>query len=111
MPPPLRADGYIPTKATLVLAPSHLLKQWPREIEKFSGGALKTATISTMADLNKLTIKDLQRVDVVVLDARQARRFGPGGFRLAGFWDHDWSFAHQASYAEECRRVVEGCAA
>ena len=49
--------------------------------------------------------------DVVVLDARQARRFGPGGFRLAGFWDHDWSFAHQASYAEECRRVVEECAA
>ena len=41
--------------------------------------------------------------DVVVLDARQARRFGPGGFRLAGFRDHDWSFAHQASYAEECR--------
>ena len=34
-----------------------------------------------------------------------------GGFRLAGFWDHDWSFAHQASYAEECRRVVEECAA
>ena len=49
--------------------------------------------------------------DVVVLDARQARRFGPGGFRLAGFWDHDWSFAHHASYAEECRRVVEECAA
>ena len=49
--------------------------------------------------------------DVVVLDARQARRFGPGGFRLAGFWDHDWSFAHQGSYAEECRRVVEECAA
>ena len=41
--------------------------------------------------------------DVVVLDAKRARRFGPGGFRLAGFWDHDWSFSHQASYAEECR--------
>jgi len=51
--------------------------------------------------------------DVVVFDAKQTRRFGPGGFRLAGFWDHDWSFSHQASYAEECRRivVVEECVA
>ena len=65
-PPPLRADGFIPLKATLVLAPSHLLRQWPREVEKFSGGALKVVTIATMADINKLTIKQLQSVDVVV---------------------------------------------
>ena len=32
-PTPVRA---IPTKATLVLAPSQLLRQWPREVEKFS---------------------------------------------------------------------------
>ena len=60
-PPPLRADGYLPLKATLVLAPSHLLKQWPREVQKFAGGALKCITIATMADVNKLTIKELRR--------------------------------------------------
>lgn len=70
---------------------------------------LATPTIPTMARQpfsNALP-------DVVVLDAKQARRFGPGGFRLAGFWDHDWSFSHQASYAEECRRIVvaEECVA
>ena len=65
-PAPLRADGFIPLKATLVLAPSHLLKQWPREVQKFSGGALKCVVISTMADVNKLTIRELQTVDVVV---------------------------------------------
>ena len=65
-PPPLRADGFIPLKATLVLAPSHLLKQWPKEVHKFSGGALKCVTIATMADINKLSIRDLQAVDVVV---------------------------------------------
>ena len=65
-PPPLAPKAFIPVKATLVLAPSHLLKQWPREIEKFSGGALKTATINTMADLNKLSIKDIQKLDVIV---------------------------------------------
>ena len=65
-PPPLRADGFIPLKATLVLAPSHLLKQWPKEVNKFSGGALKCVTIATMADINKLSIRDLQAVDVVV---------------------------------------------
>ena len=65
-PPPLRAEGFIPVRATLVLAPSHLLKQWPKEVTKFSGGALKCVTISTMADINKLSIKDIQSVDVVV---------------------------------------------
>ena len=65
-PPPLRADGFLQTKATLVLAPSHLLKQWPREVQKFAGGALKCCTIATMADINKLTIKEIQQYDVIV---------------------------------------------
>ena len=72
-PPPLRADGFIPLKATLVLAPSHLLRQWPREVEKFSGGALKCVTIATMVELNKLTIKELQSVDVVVCSITMLR--------------------------------------
>ena len=51
-PPPLAPKAFIPVKATLVLAPSHLLKQWPREVQKFAGGALKCAVIATMADIN-----------------------------------------------------------
>ena len=42
-PAPLNPNGFLPLKATLVLAPSHLLKQWPREVQKFAGGALKCA--------------------------------------------------------------------
>lgn len=65
-PPPLRPSGFHPLKATLVLAPSHLLKQWPSEIARFTGGALKTLTIATMADINKYSIKQLEAADVVV---------------------------------------------
>ena len=46
VPLPLKEPEFVPLKATLVLAPSHLLKQWPREVEKFSGGALKTVVVS-----------------------------------------------------------------
>ena len=66
VPPPLRESSFIAVKTTLVLAPSHLLKQWPGEVSKFSGGALSVRTINTMADLNRLTIKEIQSLDVLV---------------------------------------------
>jgi hypothetical protein len=57
----------IPTKATLVLAPSQLLKQWPREVEKFSAeGRLVTLVIRTVADISHYTVQDFQRADVVI---------------------------------------------
>lgn len=65
-PSPLRADGLIPTKTTLVLAPSHLLKQWPKEVDKFTGGALKCLTFSTMTEINRTSIKEVQSCDVIV---------------------------------------------
>ena len=80
--PPLRAEAFVPLKATLVLAPSHLLKQWPREVEKFSGGALKTIIIHTMSDINKLTIKELQKADVVVCAITLLRNVTPPSFRI-----------------------------
>ena len=63
-PTPVRA---IPTKATLVLAPSQLLRQWPREVEKFSQpGKLKKVIIRTVADITHLTVADIQDADVVI---------------------------------------------
>jgi SNF2 family DNA or RNA helicase len=57
----------VPTKATLVLAPSQLLRQWPREVEKFSQkGKLKTIVIRTVADITHLTVKEVQEADVVI---------------------------------------------
>ena len=57
----------VPTKATLVLAPSQLLRQWPREVEKFSQkGKLKVVVIGTVADITHLTVKEVQEADVVI---------------------------------------------
>ena len=58
----------IPTKATLVIAPSQLLRQWPREVEKFSArGALKTVVLKTMSDIASLTARDVMEADVVIV--------------------------------------------
>ncbi|ABO95686.1 predicted protein [Ostreococcus lucimarinus CCE9901] len=58
----------IPTKATLVIAPSQLLRQWPREVEKFSArGSLNTVVLKTMSDLNSLTAREVMEADVVIV--------------------------------------------
>ena len=58
----------IPTKATLVIAPSQLLRQWPREVEKFSArGALNVVVLKTMADVNSLTAREVMEADVVIV--------------------------------------------
>jgi len=62
---PVRA---IPTAATLVIVPSQLMRQWPREVEKFSEkGALKTIAVKTVADLSALTAKSVMEADVVIV--------------------------------------------
>jgi len=61
------AGGSIPLKATLVLVPPHLANQWPSEIQKFTGSALKVEVVKTVGDLNRLSILDLQDADVVVV--------------------------------------------
>ena len=58
----------IPTKATLVIAPSQLVYQWPREVEKFSArGSLNTVVLKTMSDVNALTARDVMEADVVIV--------------------------------------------
>ena len=62
---PVRA---IPTRATLVVVPSQLMRQWPREVEKFSEkGALKTVVVKTVADMSALTAKSVMNADVVIV--------------------------------------------
>ncbi|KAI8615565.1 hypothetical protein BC830DRAFT_1064253 [Chytriomyces sp. MP71] len=58
--------GKISVKATLVLVPGHLLLQWPSEVEKFLGDTLKTVVIADVGSLNKLTIRDIMKADIIV---------------------------------------------
>ena len=60
-------DGFIGTKATLVIVPPQLCKQWENEVHKFTGKKLSVHVIFSKQDLNRTTIELLQRVDVVIM--------------------------------------------
>jgi SNF2 family DNA or RNA helicase len=58
----------IPTKATLVLVPSHLVTQWSdEEIPKFLGGTHRVVTIRSSNDFRRLTTTIVQEADIVVV--------------------------------------------
>jgi len=56
------------TKATLVVVPSHLMGQWPKEIEKFCGKSKTVVIIKDMSSFNSLTVKEVQNADIVVVN-------------------------------------------
>ena len=57
------------TKATLVVVPSHLMGQWPKEIEKFCGKNTKNVVvIKDMSSFNGLTVSDVEEADIVVVN-------------------------------------------
>ncbi|KAJ3065360.1 hypothetical protein HDU98_011270 [Podochytrium sp. JEL0797] len=62
--------GRISVKATLILVPGHLLKQWPSEIKKFTGTTLTTLVITDVGHLNKLTVEDVMKADVIVASSK-----------------------------------------
>jgi len=72
-PPPLVPApfaGFIPTRATLVLAPTNLHAQWLAEITKFTGKTLKVLSVPTCAQLKRITMQELAEADVVVATYR-----------------------------------------
>jgi hypothetical protein len=69
-PPDLPKDlteKLFKTEATLVIVPSHLMSQWPKEIKKFMGSKLKVVELKTMQCFNKCNLEDLQNADIVVV--------------------------------------------
>ena len=62
--------GVIPSKATLIVVPSHLGNQWPSEIEKFLGkGKYKVVRILNLGQLNGFTVADIADADIVVVSS------------------------------------------
>ena len=60
--------GKVITKATLIIVPPHLTRQWGSEVKKFTGSsAFETVIISTMSDWNKQTIETITEADVVII--------------------------------------------
>lgn len=60
-------DGKISLRATLIIVPPHLTRQWNSEVGKFTGKKYKTLVISTMGDLNKSTVEDFEEADIVIV--------------------------------------------
>ena len=62
--------GVIPSKATLIVVPSHLGNQWPSEIEKFLGkGKYRVVRILNLGQLNAFTVADIADADIVVVSS------------------------------------------
>lgn len=61
---PPEDDGLIPTKATLIIVPSNVFKQWVSETKKFLEGKYKVLVINS---INKITIREVEDADIVIL--------------------------------------------
>jgi len=61
--------GKIRVKATLVVVPPHLTRQWSTEVKKFvsSKAEMKVVTLITASNLNSATIEDILEADIVVV--------------------------------------------
>ncbi|KAL1407062.1 DNA (cytosine-5-)-methyltransferase dmt5 [Vanrija albida] len=65
--PEASPPGLIDSKATLIVVPGHLSKQWPSEIARFTGSLFKTIVLQTVKDLQQTTIADFKAADVIVV--------------------------------------------
>ncbi|KXN87439.1 Putative SWI/SNF-like matrix-associated actin-dependent [Leucoagaricus sp. SymC.cos] len=63
-----RIPGKIAVKATLVIVPPHLTRQWNSEVIKFCGkGRFKVVVITTVSNLNGVTIEEIKEADIVII--------------------------------------------
>ena len=61
--------GKIRVKASLVVVPPHLTRQWSTEIKKFvsAEAKMKVVTLTTASNLNSLTVEDVIEADIIVV--------------------------------------------
>ncbi|KAJ7654469.1 hypothetical protein DFH06DRAFT_1298898 [Mycena polygramma] len=62
-----RVDGKIAIKATLIVVPPHLTRQWESETKKFTKDHFTVIVIASLSNLNKLTIEDFQDADIIIV--------------------------------------------
>ena len=80
------AGKAIPVKATLIIVPKHLMKQWPSELKKFFGERRYShISLFTNQDLNNLTIQKIMDVDIIFM--------GVSIFRSQAYFERFAAFA------------------
>ena len=107
---PEELSGKHPVKATLIIVPSQLMGQWPKEIKKFAGDSLRVHVVKTMADLNKTTVADIEKADVVMTtnNVLNSNLYFPRLAKLAGgkeFPSNNRARLFQEIYAENCEKL------
>ncbi|KAN0062000.1 hypothetical protein ACQY0O_005995 [Thecaphora frezii] len=60
-------EAFIPTKATLVIVPGHLCKQWEKEVSKFCRNKLSVRVITSKMELNRLSVRDILSADIIIM--------------------------------------------
>jgi N12 class adenine-specific DNA methylase len=59
--------GLIDLKATLIVVPGHLSKQWPSEIDRFTGNMFKVIVIQNMKDFNSHSTAEFSKADIIIM--------------------------------------------
>jgi site-specific DNA-cytosine methylase/SNF2 family DNA or RNA helicase len=64
------AAGLIPTAATLIVCPPHLLQQWVTEIDEKLGSSKNVLAIRVSKDLSKCTVEDFKQAKIIVANRK-----------------------------------------
>jgi site-specific DNA-cytosine methylase/SNF2 family DNA or RNA helicase len=64
------ATGLIPTAATLIVCPPHLLQQWVIEIDEKLGSSKNVLAIRIAKDLSKYTVEDFKQAKIIVANRK-----------------------------------------
>ncbi|EST09082.1 C-5 cytosine methyltransferase [Kalmanozyma brasiliensis GHG001] len=59
--------NYVSTRATLIIVPGHLCKQWEKVVRKFCGNKLTVRVVTSKAELNKLTVRTVLNCDILIM--------------------------------------------
>lgn len=62
-----QVPGQIAVKATLLVVPHNVFKQWAEEIKKFLAGRYKLLRISNAKALSKISVKQMREADIILV--------------------------------------------
>ncbi|KAH9913975.1 uncharacterized protein BXZ73DRAFT_92885 [Epithele typhae] len=62
-----KMKGHIATKATLIIVPPHLTRQWESETRKFAKKHFVVVVLHTATNINALKIEDVLEADIVIV--------------------------------------------
>ncbi|KAL8969644.1 MAG: hypothetical protein Q9183_001904 [Haloplaca sp. 2 TL-2023] len=61
--------GKISSKATVILVPGTIVRQWKQQVTKFLGEEYNVLTIPNMQAYRKYTVRDIQTADLIIADS------------------------------------------